>query len=55
MDNIVLYYFVVVQTVAPYILTDTGLASPQLLGTNSTIANNVFGTAEKAFFAYLNL
>ena len=55
MDNIVLYYFVVVQTVASYILTATGLAFPQLPSTNPTIANNVFGTAEKAFFAYLNL
>ena len=55
MDNMVLYYFVVVQTVATYILTATGFAFPQLSGANFTIANNVFGTAEKAFFAYLNL
>ena len=55
MDNIVLYYFIVVQTVAAYILTATSLAFPQLFGANPTIANNVFGSAEKAFFAYLNL
>ena len=54
MDNIVLYYFVV-QTAASYILTATGLEFSQMLGINSTIENNIFGAAEKAFFAYLSL